>query len=239
MAAFQISITDLDGEKSVVADGTEITITDYSNYDTNTDAATALALFNYKVIKFTNPDTTTYTFATDGTGDELIEAPATATLPTPTVYTYETGDGVYEVQLFAVPDWDVDISYLSASNHHVIYNGVIYKAKANSTGDIPDESPSKWEVVELDDLIGTAYGLEYTFATTCDIQDCYEQTIVSALCGLNSGFCKVDLCKNTDYKKAMTLKLILESVPVLVDNSNWTKVENAINLGKQICCCNG
>jgi photosystem II stability/assembly factor-like uncharacterized protein len=83
-----------------------MTVNDNSNYIASTEEGHYRADFSsYKKITITTPSYGTYTYSTTGDGDESILTPDNYLVtPIPTTYNY-SGDGVYEVNLKAVPTW--------------------------------------------------------------------------------------------------------------------------------------
>jgi hypothetical protein len=236
MAEFGVSIINDEGLKAISSNGDKITIEDWSNYDTNTNPITHQSLFTFKKVRFTNPDGTSYLFSTEGDGDSVVLSPKDVIdFPVSTQYDYDTGDGVYTLELFAVPDWITGEDYVVGN--HVFVGGKFYKCIVNCNS-VPVTDTTKWTEVELEDLLGTPFGLKQKFAVYCDIEACYKEKVYKTLCLLESSFCDVDLCKSKEFKQATLLWMILENIPILVDNNAWDSVITLINNGSQICCCN-
>jgi hypothetical protein len=235
MGAFGISIFD-GSDYKVVANGATIIIEDHSNYDTSTEVGHTQSDFNFKKIKVINPNNTEYLFSTEGDGDEPLSSPSVSVLPIPTTYNYTTGDGVYTLIMYTVPTWNSGISYTTIGQHHVFLNGKIYKCIANTTGDNPATSPTKWVEVTIDEL-PSKYRLYHKFSVYCDIICCYLKKVYDALCGIESTFCGQDICKNKKFMDAVKLGILIDNIKVLSGDGDWVNVVQVINLAKKICCC--
>ncbi len=238
MPNFQISITDpITGLPSISSNGSATTIKDYSNYTTNTEVGHTQAFFNaFRKVKFINPDGTSHLFSTLGDGDELTISAAGSVLPLQDVYDYLQGDGVYTVNLYTLPTWGGFVPYMVATVPYVYYNGVIYKCLLNNTGFTPNTNPLKWEVITDIDLLPAKYRISQKYAVKCDMLVCFANKVKAANC-VTIGCNWALLPKDKNYSDAVQLDMIIQSIPYLVDNGNWSDVVNAINLSKQICCC--
>lgn len=237
MATFAVSILDGTTYDVTISSGV-VTIVDHSNYDTNTESGHTQSDFsNYKKIYVTDPNGTEYVYSTLGDGDAIITVPASASLPISTLYTIGD-DGVYTMYLEAVPTWNAAASYTTVDQHHVFHNGKLYQAIQNSTNKNPATQTAYWEEVDAEDL-PEKYRLEYKFAITCALQNCFQKATYAALCAIESVSCQNNLCCNADFVNACKLDIILEHVVVLAANSDWDRVTTVINLGSQICSCLG
>lgn len=237
MALFQVSILNSDNEPDVVSDGSNITSIDHTGYDTNTEDGHEQSMFDFKKLIFVNPDATTYTFSTEGDGDELIASPKDSILPITTNYAYSTGDGVYYVKLMAVPTWQVDVVYNLTATHCVYYGGALYKALSNSipVGTLPTNT-TYWELITEENL-PSKYYLCQAFAVYCDTRSCFLDSIKDAYCAIDSAYCGDDLCKNNYAMLSMKLWLLMEEIQILTDSNDYEKITEVINLAKNLCCC--
>ena len=148
MSNFQVSILDTNNSPSIVASSGVITVKDTSNYATNSEVGHTQANFvSFRKIKFINPDGTSYLLSSLGDGNKSTIAAAGAALPIVDTYTYTTGDGVYSITLYTVPDFDNSVSYNIITTPFVYSNGVIYSALQNSTGKDPTSNPTYWVAV--------------------------------------------------------------------------------------------
>lgn len=236
MATFQASIYN-SGILAVSVSGTNLTVTDYSNYDTNTQFAQT-EFTDYRKIKILQPDGTEYLFSSISDGDVSCIVPNGATLPITDQYAYTSGDGVYEFTLYALPTWSASVSYLLSTGDHVYRSGKMYKALQNSTNKDPLTQPTYWEEVTDEDNLGGNYISTGRTAIVCDLQKCYITLTHSAAAAQNCYSCNnTKLCNIKEWKNAVQLLMYLEAIQGEVDRQAWNNVTNLINAGRQICCC--
>jgi hypothetical protein len=235
MSNFAVSILDGTTIDIAVSSGLAVII-DHSNYDTNTEAGHTQALFSdYKKITVITPSGTEYLFSTLGDGDAIINTPSAETLPIATNYVTD-GDGVYTMYLEAVPTWNSGIAYNTSTSPYVYYNTKLYKSILTGTNQNPATATTYWEEVDADDL-PVKYRLEQKFAVYCGLIICYQNMTYDAICAINTMTCTTDLCKSAKFMNTLKLLMFLEHIEVLVDNSEWTQVQNIINAGSAICSC--
>ena len=234
MSTFAVSIYD-NNVADISISASVVAVNDRSNYDTSTESGHLQANFSdYKKIKIVTPANQVYLFSTLAGGDVLIDTPDGATLPIETLYT-SVGDGVYTLYLIAVPTWSSAASYTVLAGHYVWYDEKLYQAILDSTNQNPSTATTYWTEVTDDDL-PVKYRLEQKFVVTCDLEICYQKMgyAVSCLIDVN---CPPDLCKSTLYNQWSQLDIILEHIQTLVDNQEWDKVQDMVNLGSSICGC--
>ena len=234
--AFGVSIFD-NNEYQVTSDGGKITVIDHSNYDTNVESGHEQADFDFKQIKFINPDNTEYLFSTEGDGDEILSRPSVSVLPITTYYNYTTGDGVYTLIMYTVPTWRADASYTTIGKHHVIHNGTVYKCLVNNTNSEPSGTNVNWEELSTLEDLPTKYRLYHRFAVYCNAIHCFLSLLHSALCSVDGLYCGHDICKDENFIKVMKLSILIDNIIQLATDEDWTQVSHAINLANQICCC--
>jgi hypothetical protein len=207
MADFSASLLDTNNLPAVDYSGTQLIISDYSNYITNTEAGHTQNNFSdYRVIDILQPDGTTYSLSSIAGADQLILAPAGEALPLTDNAAYTKTDGYYRVTLYTVPTW-------------------------NSTGDQPDISPTYWQVVTK-----TGLSLKYVyvvhFVQTPAIDQAFQDAVLCAIpdvsCNCNTGCNGVE---SEAMDKAMKLLMIQEGVCVLLDNQQYNQIVNLVNCG--------
>ena len=239
MADFYVSLTNpTTSVADLTATGGILTIGDNSNYDTSTELGHLQADFSDWVkIIITNPDGTTHTYASDGSGDSTIDTPDTySSNPKYTSYDYtDHGDGVYLVQLMAVPTW----SFIAAidggwnTGDYVYFGGNLYTCIGTAVTGDPTSSPLDWQEVEEEDL-PVKYSVQAYTSVYCCIEACKNEYVV--LANPCSDTCsKINLCENENYKAAMKLSIAIQAIETLSANEDWTKVEQIINMCKRIC----
>jgi len=247
MPNFQISLRDTNNEVALSTVGSTIKIDDYSNYDTSDEVGHLRALFTYTYIKIRRlSDNETYIYSSVIPYDTITSAPSSyIAVPTSKYYTY-SDSAVYEITLISLPEWVQGTKY--ASGHHVYYLGVIYKSLildnvysiSNTTywteitnylsdtyDDDLDAIPSKYRTVE-------------DIAVTCSLEECFADIIYAVNClELNVDCNDVKLCENSKWRKAMRLRMILDSIPTLMNDLEYNQAQQLITEGKLICsCCN-
>lgn len=221
-----------------------LSIIDYSNYDTNDDAGHTRADFtDYRKIVITRPTGGTWTMFTideDGT-DEVIAAPSSLTDSFSYAVQSTDEDGIYSVNICSYPTWDNAAAYLAATLQVVYYNGILYKALQNTTGNQPDTSPLSWEVYEptVEEELLTKYcTVQNIFVLCININACYERMVNAAFCLMKSNNCNDDvLCKNPLFLKTMKLIITLEAVELSAAKSQWDEVQSQVDLLKILCNC--
>jgi len=106
MSNFAVSFQDTNNNRAITADAQYITVSDYSNYATNTEAGHKQTDFaDFRKVKFTLPNTTTYLFSSLGDGDASTNAASGQTLPMSDIYNFSSDDGVFGVTLYSLPTW--------------------------------------------------------------------------------------------------------------------------------------
>ena len=105
MANFNISLIDPStGSVDIAVSSGVLSVTDHSNYDTNTEAGHARSDFSdfYKVL-ITLPSGNTFLYSSLGDGQESVSAPSAGD---PSVdYIYPSGDGQYWVTVYTLPTY--------------------------------------------------------------------------------------------------------------------------------------
>jgi len=239
--SFQVSLVNSGTQTiNIVRNKLILEINDESNYFSNIEDGHDSAHFNaYYQIIVTDKDDNTYTFSALAGGDELISAPSTYTVsPIQTDYTYAS-DGVYAVNIIAVPSWQALTAPEQWDVDDCCYSGgILYKCILVANDEVVTNT-TYWEVITVDDLSSKYSTLEYV-VVACDLQTCYQQALLDANCGTTSMICKDStFCDNPAFLKAVQLFLILESLQTYADLQDWDKANEALNLGNSICCdCN-
>jgi hypothetical protein len=242
MPNFVATLLDSGGDLSVSANGSSMSVNDYSNYDTSTEGGHLQADFaTYRKVKFTLPDLTEYVFSTIGDGDTTTIVADGAILPIQDSWVYTSGDGVYAVTLETIPDWNDTVSYTSVSSHHVYYNSVIYKAIVAGTtiGSTPALTPLQWTAVTNTDLLPSKYRFYQKFAVTCDAQICRINKVRTANCISENVGCNWEkLPTNQAFIQAIQLDLLITNINASAAIADWVSVAADIQLAKKLCCCN-
>ena len=240
MAIFVATLNNSSGSFSATANGTIISIKDYSNYDTNTESGhTQNDFSDLRIIKYILPDSSTYTISSLGTGDQITIPAKNAILPIQDIWNnYTGGDGVWQAILYTVPTFNASAPYLFLSAHHIYYNGDVYKCINDTIGNLPTDPHYFTKITNLDDL-PSKYRFSQKFSVECDSQICYINKLKQALCEGKEIGCDLEkLMFNRDYLIANKMLLILSSLNYLVSSQDWNSVKNDINHLRSICCCN-
>lgn len=241
MASFVATMNDTSGDFSATADGTIMTFKDYSNYDTSTESGHLQANFSdFRKIKVTLPDGTTYLFSTLGDGNQSTVTGSLVTPPIQDVWSsYTGGDGIYEVRLYTVPTYSALATYTSVLNHHVYSGGYIYKALKPVPIGTSVTDTTYWSVVSDLDLLPSKYRFYKKYGVICDSEICYAEKLYSALCSNENVGCNLEkIVLNREWLVANKLMLILEEVGNAIDDEDWVGAKNMINHAKSMCCCN-
>jgi hypothetical protein len=226
----------------IIANGSILTITDHSNYATNTQWNHLQADFSYyKRYDITLPDGTVVVGSTFSGGDFTIVPPSVCALPIITPVPYTTGDGVYKVVLSTCPtwkpvpppfsnNWDIGdcVFYPPTALFYVCIDGI-------TTVELPTNT-ANWTPIPYTSLSNKYLVTEYV-AVVCDLNNCFASKVVTAVEDALCSGCNC-LCENQSFKDAEKLIMILDSVAPLTNISAWNKIAEVINLGKTICNSN-
>jgi hypothetical protein len=235
MATFQALILDAYNNLDASANGTSIGVNDNSNYDTNTEEGHAQTDFaTYRKIKITLPTGTVIVISAEAGGDQLTIVPNGATLPIADTYDYSTGDGVYKIVLYTLPDYNNSAAYDYATRPYVYYNSKIYKNIVSSTGNLPTDTIF-WTEVTSEETLTSKYKQTGYLAVTCDTEVCFQDAVIALTAKIGCGSCFTNICQLTEFDNAAKLKMVIDSIQALVDKGAYTKVANVVNLGKSIC----
>lgn len=243
MANFAASLRDpTTNALDITANGAILSITDHSNYSTNTQWNHLKADFSYyKRYDITMPDGTVTVGSTFTGGDFTLVVPAWCTLPIFTTAPYTTGDGVYKVVLSTCPTWKASPAPFSSTwttGDCVFYpsTGLFYVCiDSSTTVELPTDT-AHWTPILYTALSAKYLVTEY-IAVVCDLNNCFADKVVAAVEASLCAGCSC-LCDNQSYKDAEKLIMILDSVTPLTNISAWNKITEAINLGKTICNSN-
>ena len=149
MANFNISLIDPStGSVDIVVSSGVLTISDHSNYDTNTEAGHARSDFSdfYKVL-ITLPSGLTVLYSSVIPGGILVAPPSAGN---PSIdYLYPSGDGQYWVTVYTLPTYNPTAAYLFSTAPIVYYLGHIWKALTDSTAVTQVEGVNWTEVVSM------------------------------------------------------------------------------------------
>ncbi len=237
MPDFNASITNpTTSEPDIVALGGAMTIGDNSNYIASTeDGHLQTAFSDWIKIIVTNPDATTYTFASDGTGDEILPTPdGYSVTPQDSIYTYsDTGDGVYHIALMVVPTWSPLSPPAEFAVGDCVYHGGSLYSCILATSVQPPSNATYWEVI-TEDILPSKYSVSNYIAVYCCILNCLNEAVIAANPCAN--LCVSDsLCDNDAYQLAVKLELAVDAIEALANDEEWSKVRQVINAAKALC----
>jgi len=237
MPDFFASITNpTTSEPDIVAEGGIMTIGDDSNYIASTEAGHDQGDFtDWIKIIVTKPDSTVYTFASDGTGDEVLAVPSGySATPNYSTYNYSAiGDGVYNVKLMVVPTW---YGLKSPDEYNVgdcVYLGGVLYICVSPISVISPPDPVYWEVITEDEL-PSKYSVSEYIAIYCCILDCLNEAVIAAN-PCESNCVNISLCEDENYILAMKMELAVDAIDALAEDGEWSKAEQVINAAKALC----
>lgn len=194
------------------------------------------SLFFSKIIEIVdaNGDKTTYK-SLDGD----LSYPAAVSLPITDTFNYTTGDGVYSVNLYTVPEFVSTGGSYKKDDCVRDLNGDYYKALADNPGTTqPASDPANWQKLSSYTDVTSRYKDLRTFVVLYDIKKGFVKLIYQARCGINSP-CDVDkVVVSQKYKDAMMLDMIILSATELINKQDWDMITHDINLGKKIISAN-
>ena len=234
MANFNISLIDPStGSVDIAVSSGVLSVTDHSNYDTNTEAGHARSDFSdfYKVL-ITLPSGNTFLYSSLGDGQESVSAPSAGD---PSVdYIYPSGDGQYWVTVYTLPTYNPAAAYLFSTAPIVYYLGHIWKALTDSAAVTPVEGVNWTEVVSIDDL-PDKYRLAERAVIYADCKKFYARRLYNANCINNLiGDNWEKLIRDPDFIIAVEMFISINAVPVLMTYSRWTEIDSCINLMKYL-----
>ena len=243
MATFQASLINTGtGDISIVLGTgcTSITITDESNYDTNTDSGHARADFDiYRKVVIEYTDGTKYTLSSMGDGDATIDPAST----TNDIFTspLNSGDGVYKVTLYTIPTYDVGSTYIigdTVIDGNVVTGFKYYKSlKVGNIGNAVTDVSWWEEITEITGFISKYYNIQ-RIAVVCALNCCIEDALHSAFCVIEDvECCEDDLCKNDKFMNAVKLLVVKEAIQASANNNMWTETEKQFQLASKLCKC--
>jgi len=181
------------------------------------------------------PDASTYLLSTLGDGDANTAKPSVSTLPISDVHIHTTGDGVFEVKLTVVPDYNALVAY--SVGHTVYYGGVYYICIQSTTVGLLPSDMSYWTAVVFDD-ISVKYTDDRKFYIDYDLR---KGRITAAYKARNTANFPSDIDRilsSRSFKNWQILDLIIESMGELVDKQAWDEITHDINYGKTIIAYN-
>lgn len=241
MATFQASLINSSNIVSIITNSncSLLTITDSSNYSSNTSPSSALANFS-NFIKITvtylptntvytmqstpivTPSETLFNIAPPSNGNPVYPLPITPL------------DGAYMVVLQTVPTYDnTQASYVVGVSQ--VYNptdGLIYTCLQQGAGHRPDLSPTYW-------VLATVININYTdiqtIALDCNMLLAIPVKISAALCG--GAFNCENPCANDDFVAALQLIMIRYSVWIQTLQGNAQNTNLEFNTSNNIINC--
>lgn len=246
MPSFQVSLRDSNNLVALSIVGSTIQIDDYSNYIASTETGNTQAKFNFKYISVRKYGATNrYEYCSVAGFDALLSPPSLyAVVPEQTSYTF-SDDALYEVELIALPTYDVAITYLNT--HFVITNGFIYKSLVNNNVGNAVTNITKWKqinaiVYAITDIeranISNKYrDVEYK-EVVVSAHECTMDLIYQLNCVILNTDCNyTDLCSNKIWLNANLMIMIFSILPQMVIDQEYNKVVELINQLSLMCNC--
>jgi len=183
----------------------------------------------YKITLTSYSGYTWVMYTSAGTGvDQVISSPAT--IGTGSGWggtaTYN-GSDIYNVVLIAVPTWDNSVTYTLTANHHVYYDGLVYKSLQNANVNKNPATETTWWAVVADDDIHSKYRSEVNYAFIIPLEEAYTDFNIDVLAGGIAMYRK-ELLASIDFQKASKLWIMLETVDNLTGRSLWTNASTII-----------
>lgn len=248
MPLFQISLRDTNNDVSLSVVGSALVIKDYSNYIASTETGNTQAKFNnFKYISVRKYNATDkYEFCTWAGYDGLLALPSSyLAVPETTNYTF-TEDGLYEVQLIALPKYDVAITY--DNTHYVTQLGYFYESLVNNNLGNALTDATKWRQInavqgaftdaELAEISYKYRDVEYK-EVVASVQECFMDLVYQVNCVILNTDCNyTDLCSNKTWLNTNLMQIIFECLPQMVLDQEYDKAVELINqLGLMCNCC--
>jgi len=233
MPLFRVSITDTSGNVAASGQAQVMTVVDYSNYDTSTEAGHLQASFSdYKKIILTSYGGYSYTLSAQAGGDALIIAPASeTTFPITHTAPYDVDD-VHNVVLIAVPTWNNAVAYVANDGHHVYYNTKLYQCIQNGTNQNPATETAYWtEVTDAD--LPLKYRLSESFKIDYDITAEYVDQVHLAN-NATKALYRSDIDKDPSFQAASQLWTMLEGINIDAALGLWDQVDDTITKAKEL-----
>jgi len=242
MPLYQSSLRDTNNDVALSVVGSTIAIKDYSNYIASTETTQLQAAFTFKYIAVRlYGSSTRYEFSTVAGKDILIASPSTyLSVPEQSNYTFST-DGLYEVELIALPQYDSKATY--NNTHFVHNNGNIYKSLVNANVASLSDTNS-WQTIGTTsdrtgyENISSKYrDVEYK-QITAESEECFAELIYQVNCVLLNMDCNfTELCSNKEWNSAARMLMIYEVLPQMVLDQEYDKVVTLINELQTLCDC--
>lgn len=238
---FTVSLRDLYNDVALTVVGSALQIDDYSNYITASETGHTQAGFDFKYISVRPYGSSTrYEMCTVAGFDEVIAAPTTyGTTPEQSNYTF-LSDAIYEVELISIPTYQ-KVTYTNTA--YVIGSGNIYKSLKNSNTDVPSVTTS-WELIGTTsdrtgyENISLKYRVVGYKEVVANNEECWASVATQVICEeLNVDCNDVELCSNKLWRNAMRMTMILEVIPVMVDNLQLNEANELIKELSNICDC--
>lgn len=237
MANFQISITSPTTLQVDITDANDIlTIVDHSNYDDASPEAghSQTDFSDFRKMKLVLPNGNEYLLSSlyPADGDVTLAVPSGNTLPLSTSYSYTTGDGTYWIYLYAVPTYNAAANYLFSTTPTVYYDGSLWRALQDSTGQTPAEGAFWTEVTDIDNL-SSKYRLAQRVVLYSDQKETWARRVYNSVILNNGVGVTVDqLLRDPEWLDAMKMYFNISGIPVLMKVDAWTEVDIVTNFGK-------
>ena len=195
---------------------------------------------HYKFVIITDPALAKFTNATLTGFDALIAAPSTGAPSDATNFTIpDVGDGVYQIELYAVPTWQVGDTYQASDD--AVWNPTdskLYKAILGSTGSAPELNPLDWSVITQSDLDSMKYYTTEKIVRIFDLNRCLEDQIDIVVCDVEDLFCNDEkLLKDKNFNNIGKLKVLRDGISIADAKEDYDRAKKLVNLTKQICDC--
>jgi hypothetical protein len=198
--------------------------------------------FGYRKAVVTFPSGVTYTMSSYSTEnpDDLIDVLSGSS--TNDLYIDMTDsnaiDGIYTVQLYNFPAFDVADAYNVMYNSIVWYNGKLYQNILTTTAGILPTNTAYWTeytITNSTDL--TRYGVTAKIIVTgFSIDVCLKDALYKIVQDTTPCISKTDRLDN-ELVKAYKMKLTYDAISFLAQENDWSSVSDGLVLLQNFCAC--
>lgn len=199
-------------------------------------------VFGYRLIRLIRPDGTVYEYSSAASDDpdQVISVLSSDSVNAfnYTILSTDT-DGIWEVQVYNIPEWDSDNTYNVLLNVVVHREDALYYAVQSSVGvDPADDDGTYWALYDITSTtLNTRYGSSKKVTVLCiSLIGCYKSLIADAFCSIDADPCGT-LCKNEKFHAAMKIRVIWDALKYAECNSDFVSVDSQIKMWKNICSC--
>lgn len=214
-------------------DGTTITITEHSNYESSDESGHLQAAFSlYRKLIVADDNGNSYVYSSIGDGDEEIDPGSSGALEVE--YTPQAGDSVYHARLITIPTWSSSATYQSLEDYvvkEVDDEVIIYKSIQSGSNKDPESETAYWTEVEDATTLPEKYNTNGYLAVVRTIMIAKDSAVVSAAEAFIAQTYTSPI-GNKWWAKAAALDMIIKAVTVNVRQALWDKVSWLISNGK-------